>query len=175
MSRVANLYHSLSDAEVAHLLGPLCLVSHDMRTLVPGDDACLLALTLVEKLDVLNRVTAVASCLGRRCAASALMGFDHVYADLLAGRSDAGAFAVASASDAALLVRWLDRLRRRHRRTSRRSSSAHIAIAAPNRNQPPWLRFSGRRRRALWRTPAADGSQGAERVKLRRRCVGAAC
>ncbi|CAD6247947.1 unnamed protein product [Miscanthus lutarioriparius] len=110
MSRAANLYRSLSDAEAARMLGPLCLGSHAVRALVPGDDARLLALALAEKLDALNRVAAVASRLGHRCAAPALMGFDHVYADLLAGRSDAGAFAVASASDAASLVRRLDRL-----------------------------------------------------------------
>lgn len=112
MSRAANLYRSLSDAEAARLLGPLCLGSRAVRALVPGDDARLLALALAEKLDALNRVAAVASRLGRRCTAPPLVGFDHVYADLLAGRSGAtGAlFAVASASDAASLVRRLDRL-----------------------------------------------------------------
>ncbi|GJN38452.1 hypothetical protein PR202_gb27490 [Eleusine coracana subsp. coracana] len=107
MSRAANLYRSLSDAEAARLLGSLCLGSHAVRALVPGDDARLLALALAEKLDALNRVAAVASRLGRRCTAPALLGFDHVYADLLAGRSDAAAFAP---SDAAALVRKLDRL-----------------------------------------------------------------
>ena len=67
MSRAANLYRSLSDAEAARLLGPLCLGSHAMRALVLGDDARLLA--LAEKLDALNRV-AVASRLGRRSWAS---------------------------------------------------------------------------------------------------------
>ncbi|KAL5214514.1 hypothetical protein ABZP36_003666 [Zizania latifolia] len=112
MSRAANLYRSLSDAEAARLLGPLCLGSHAVRALVPGDDARLLALALAEKLDALNRVAAVATRLGRRCTLPALLGFDHVYADLLAGRSDAAtaAFAVASPSEATALVRKLDRL-----------------------------------------------------------------
>jgi hypothetical protein len=110
MSRAANLYRSLSDAEAARLLGPLCLGSHAVRALVPGDDARLLALALAEKLDALNRVAAVAARLGRRCTVPALMGFDHVYADLLAGRSGADTFAAASASEAASLVRKLDRL-----------------------------------------------------------------
>ncbi|CAD6263580.1 unnamed protein product [Miscanthus lutarioriparius] len=52
MSRAANLYRLLSDAEAARLLGPLCLGSHAMRALVLGDDARLLA--LAEKLDALN-------------------------------------------------------------------------------------------------------------------------
>ncbi|KAF0918458.1 hypothetical protein E2562_024242 [Oryza meyeriana var. granulata] len=69
-------------------------------------------LALAEKLDALNRVAAVAARLGRRCTLPALLGFDHVYADLLAGRSDAAAaaFAVASPSEATVLVRKLDRL-----------------------------------------------------------------
>ncbi|CAL5018286.1 unnamed protein product [Urochloa decumbens] len=111
MSRAANLYRSLSDAEAARLLGPLCLGSHAVRALVPGDDARLLALALAEKLDALNRVAAVAARLGgRRCTVPALMGFGHVYADLLAGRSGAAQLAASSPSDAASLVRKLDRL-----------------------------------------------------------------
>ncbi|KAF0918935.1 hypothetical protein E2562_027486 [Oryza meyeriana var. granulata] len=58
-------------------------------------------LALAEKLDALNRVAAVAARLGRRCTLPALLGFDHVYADLLA---------VASPSEATALVRKLDRL-----------------------------------------------------------------
>ena len=48
MSRAANLYRSLSDVEEARLLGPLCLGSHAVRALVPGDDARLLTLALAE-------------------------------------------------------------------------------------------------------------------------------
>lgn len=111
MSRAAALHRSLSDAEAARLLGPLCLGSRAVRALVPGDDARLLALALAEKLDALNRVAAVAARLGRRCTAPALQGFDHVYADLLAGRSGAVAPAFAPDSVAASsLVRQLDRL-----------------------------------------------------------------
>uniref|UniRef100_A0A0D9W298 DUF668 domain-containing protein n=1 Tax=Leersia perrieri TaxID=77586 RepID=A0A0D9W298_9ORYZ len=112
MSRAANLYRSLSDGEAARLLGPHCLGSHAVRALVAGDDGRLLALALAEKLDALNRVAAVASRLGRRCTLHALLGFDHVYADLLAGRSAATAtsLAVATPSEAASLVRKLDRL-----------------------------------------------------------------
>jgi hypothetical protein len=76
MLRTANLYRSLSDAEAARLLGPLYLGSQAVRALMPGDDACLLALTLAEKLDALNRVAAVATRLGRRCMLQALLGFD---------------------------------------------------------------------------------------------------
>uniref|UniRef100_A0ACD5TS95 Uncharacterized protein n=2 Tax=Avena sativa TaxID=4498 RepID=A0ACD5TS95_AVESA len=114
MSRAADLHRSLSDAEAARLLGPHCLGSRAVRALVPGDDARLLALALAEKLDSLNRVAAVAARLGRRCTAPALQGFDHVYADLLAGRCSAATaapFAPASSSSAdSALVRQLDRL-----------------------------------------------------------------
>uniref|UniRef100_A0ACD5VNE9 Uncharacterized protein n=1 Tax=Avena sativa TaxID=4498 RepID=A0ACD5VNE9_AVESA len=112
MSRAADLHRSLSDAEAARLLGPHCLGSRAVRALVPGDDARLLALALAEKLDSLNRVAAVAARLGRRCTAPALQGFDHVYADLFAGRCSAATaapFAPASSS-ASALVRQLDRL-----------------------------------------------------------------
>ena len=54
MSRAANLYHSLSDAEAARLLGPPCLGSHAVRAVVPGDNACLLTLALAEKLNALK-------------------------------------------------------------------------------------------------------------------------
>ncbi|KAK1661363.1 hypothetical protein QYE76_049522 [Lolium multiflorum] len=110
MSRAADLHRSLSDAEAARLLGPLCLGSRAVRALVPGDDARLLALALAEKLDALNRVAAVAARLGRRCAAPALQGFDHVYADLLAGRYSGAAAPFAPASSDSALVRQLDRL-----------------------------------------------------------------
>ncbi|KAM0848939.1 hypothetical protein ACQ4PT_054047 [Festuca glaucescens] len=114
MSRAASLHRSLSDAESARLLGPLCLGSCAVRALVePDDDARLLALALAEKLDALNRVAAVAARLGRRCTTPALQGFDHVYADLLAGRSGAVAPAFAPASGysaASSLVRQLDRM-----------------------------------------------------------------
>ncbi|EAY98016.1 hypothetical protein OsI_19929 [Oryza sativa Indica Group] len=89
MSRAANLYPLAvghRGGAAAHLL---CLGSQAVRALVPGDDSWLLALTLAEKLDALNRVAEVATRLGRRCMLQALLGFDHVYADLLAGCSDA--------------------------------------------------------------------------------------
>ncbi|KAM0917561.1 hypothetical protein ACQ4PT_009405 [Festuca glaucescens] len=111
MSRAASLHRSLSDAESARLLGPLCLGSRAVRALVePEDDARLLALALAEKLDALNRVAAVAARLGRRCTAPALQGFDHVYADLLAGRSGAAVPAFAPASATSSLFRQLDRM-----------------------------------------------------------------
>uniref|UniRef100_I1PH74 Uncharacterized protein n=1 Tax=Oryza glaberrima TaxID=4538 RepID=I1PH74_ORYGL len=91
MSRAANLYPLTVGRRGGAAACPLCLGSQAMRSLVPGDDSWLLALTLAEKLDALNRVAAVATRLGRQCMLQALLGFDHVYADLLAGCSDAAA------------------------------------------------------------------------------------
>ena len=164
MSRAANLYRSLSDAEAARMLGPLCLGSHAVRVLVPGDDTCLLALALTEKLDTFNRVAAVASRLGHRCAAPALMGFDHVYADLLAGRSDAGAFAVASASNAASLVRRLDRLAAATAALYAKLEALICASCAPTGTTQRPRSLGSPTRRAGWRTPASrrwSGEQSA--------------
>ncbi|XP_008801297.2 uncharacterized protein LOC103715458 [Phoenix dactylifera] len=87
MSRAVNLYRSLSDSEIARLCSQT-LASPAVRLLVSTNDSYILALALAEKLDDLNRVAAVASRLGRRCSHHALLGFEHVYSDLLAGRID---------------------------------------------------------------------------------------
>lgn len=87
MSRAVNLHRSLSDSEIARLRSQT-LASHAVGHLVSTNEAYLLSLALAEKLDDLNRVAAVASRLGRRCSQSALLGFEHVYSDLLAGRMD---------------------------------------------------------------------------------------
>jgi len=113
-----------------------------------------------QKLDAFNCVTAVASHLGRRCAAPALMGFDHVYADLLAGRSDAGAFAVASASNAASLVRRLDRLAAATAALYAELEALTCASYAPT-GTAPWPRSPGSpTRRVGWRTPASGRWSG---------------
>ncbi|XP_008794290.2 uncharacterized protein LOC103710377 [Phoenix dactylifera] len=87
MSRAVNLYRSLSDSEIARLRSET-LASHAVRLLVSTNEPYLLSLALAEKLEDLNLVAAVASRLGRRCSHPALLGFEHVYSDLLAGRID---------------------------------------------------------------------------------------
>ncbi|XP_020591219.1 uncharacterized protein LOC110032049 [Phalaenopsis equestris] len=87
MSRAVQLHHSLSDVEISNLLDQI-LSSAAIRSLISPHEPHLLALTVAEKLDELNRVAAIASRLGRRCSLPALQGFEHVYSDLLAGRID---------------------------------------------------------------------------------------
>jgi hypothetical protein len=59
----------------------------------------------------LNRVATVAARLRRQCMAPSLQGFDHIYADLLAGcRSSAATAPFAPASSDSALVRQLDRV-----------------------------------------------------------------
>ncbi|PKA45863.1 hypothetical protein AXF42_Ash016889 [Apostasia shenzhenica] len=87
MSRAVNLHRSLSDGEVSRLRDQI-LSSPALRTLVSSHEPHLVALAVAEKLDELNRIAAATSRLGRRCSLPALQGFEHVYADLLAGRID---------------------------------------------------------------------------------------
>ncbi|RWV79342.1 hypothetical protein GW17_00059537, partial [Ensete ventricosum] len=87
MSRAVSLYRSLSESEMARFRSQI-LASHGVRHLVSSDEHFLLSLALAEKLDDLNGVATVASRLGRRCSHPALLGFEHVYSDLLAGRID---------------------------------------------------------------------------------------
>lgn len=88
MSKAVQLYKSLSPSEVSRLRNDV-FRSHAVRHLVSGDESHLLELVAAEKLEELNRVAAVVSRLGKRCTELALLGFEHVYADLLAGRAAA--------------------------------------------------------------------------------------
>ncbi|KAG6513732.1 uncharacterized protein LOC121969673 [Zingiber officinale] len=87
MSRAVSLYRSLSEFEMERLRSQR-LASHGVRHLVSSSDSFLVTLALAEKLDDLNGIAAVASRLGRRCSHPALVGFEHVYSDLLAARID---------------------------------------------------------------------------------------
>ncbi|CAL9108986.1 unnamed protein product [Musa textilis] len=87
MSRAICRYRSLSESEMAKFRSQT-LASHGVRHLVSTDEPFLLSLALAEMLDDLNGVAAVASRMGRRCSHPALVGFEHVYSDLLAGRID---------------------------------------------------------------------------------------
>ncbi|RWW24478.1 hypothetical protein GW17_00011227 [Ensete ventricosum] len=87
MSRAISLYRSLSEPEMAKFRSQT-LASHGVRHLVSTDEPLLLSLALAEMLDDLNGIAAVASRMGRRCSHPALLGFEHVYSDLLADRID---------------------------------------------------------------------------------------
>lgn len=87
MSKAILLYNSLSDTQISILHDQL-LNSIFITTLVSTSESYLLNLVLAEKLEGLNRVATVVSRLGKRCKEPALVGFQHVYADLLKGHAD---------------------------------------------------------------------------------------
>lgn len=93
MFKVISLHKSLSKSDISKLHSDI-LNCHAIRTMVSCDESYLLHLVLAEKLDELNHVAALVSRLGRwRCTEQALVGFEHVYADLLKGRIEVGRLA----------------------------------------------------------------------------------
>ncbi|CAA7403330.1 unnamed protein product [Spirodela intermedia] len=89
MSKIIHLHKSLSASQISRLHGEV-LNSHGVRNLVSDDETRLLELVVAEKLDDLDRAAAVVSRLGKRCNEPALVGFEHVYADLLRSRVEMG-------------------------------------------------------------------------------------
>lgn len=87
MSKTVYLHKSLTDPEISKLKNEI-LGSQGVQNLVSSDESYLLELALAEKLDDLNRVAAVVSRLGKKCAEPALQGFEHVYADVMSGVID---------------------------------------------------------------------------------------
>ncbi|RZR90604.1 hypothetical protein BHM03_00018529 [Ensete ventricosum] len=107
MSRAIGLYRSLSESEMARFRSQT-LTAYGVNHLVSSDEPFVLSLALAEKLDDLNRVAAVAARLGRRCSHPALLGFEHVYSDLLAGRVDPSGLGFLS-RDMAGTIRKIER------------------------------------------------------------------
>ncbi|CAL0321152.1 unnamed protein product [Lupinus luteus] len=87
MSKTVHLHKSLSDSEISKLRNEI-LKSECVKNLVSSDEAYLLELALVEKLEELNRVASVVSRLGKKCSVPALEGFEHVYGDMVSGVID---------------------------------------------------------------------------------------
>ncbi|XP_058083146.1 protein PSK SIMULATOR 1 [Magnolia sinica] len=85
MSKTVHLYKSLTDAEISRLRSEI-LKSEGVRNVVSDDESYLLELAVAEKLDDLNRVAAVVSRLGKKCTEPALLGFEHIYADICSGK-----------------------------------------------------------------------------------------
>ncbi|KAF3456841.1 hypothetical protein FNV43_RR01495 [Rhamnella rubrinervis] len=87
MSKTVYLHKSLTDSEISKLKNEI-LSSQGVQNLVSSDESYLLELALAEKLDDLNRVAVVVSRLGKKCTEPALLGFEHVYADVVSGVID---------------------------------------------------------------------------------------
>jgi Protein of unknown function (DUF668)/Domain of unknown function (DUF3475) len=109
MTRVASLYRSLSDSDLASLRTST-LSAYAVRLLVSPHEPYLLALILAEKLDELNRAAALTSRLGRhRCTLPCLLGFEHIYSDLLSGNPISPSSQLLN-TDPVSLFRKIDRL-----------------------------------------------------------------
>lgn len=87
MSKVVHLHKSLTDQEISRLKFEI-VKSEGVRKLVSSDEKFLLELACAEKLDDLNRVGEVVSRLGKKCSEPALLGFQHVFGDILSGVID---------------------------------------------------------------------------------------
>ncbi|KAK8623773.1 hypothetical protein V6N13_065136 [Hibiscus sabdariffa] len=87
MSKTIHLHKSLSESEMSKLKSEI-LNSQGISNLISSDENHLLTLALAEKLDELNKVANVVSRLGKKCNEPALLGFEHVYGDVLSGVID---------------------------------------------------------------------------------------
>ncbi|GMI64203.1 hypothetical protein like AT3G23160 [Hibiscus trionum] len=87
MSKTIHLHKSLSETEISKLKSDI-LNSHGISSLISSDENQLLSLALSEKLDELNKVVNVVSRLGQKCNEPALLGFEHVFGDVLSGVID---------------------------------------------------------------------------------------
>ncbi|KAK9288281.1 hypothetical protein L1049_016732 [Liquidambar formosana] len=87
MSKISHLNKSLSDQEI-HRLKNEILKAEGVKNLVSSNESYLLELALAEKLEDLNRIASVVSRLGKKCTEPALLGFEHVYGDIMNGVID---------------------------------------------------------------------------------------
>ncbi|KAI3804279.1 hypothetical protein L1987_25700 [Smallanthus sonchifolius] len=89
LSKTVHLHKSLTNSEISKLKNEI-LKSDGVKTLVSSDETYLLDLALSEKLDDLNFIAGVVSRLGKKCTVPQLLGFQHVYGDLVTGAIDVG-------------------------------------------------------------------------------------
>lgn len=82
MSKLVHLHKSVSDQEISRLKNEI-IKSEGVKKLVSSDESYLLELAYAERLDDLNRVAEVVSRLGKKCTEPALLGFEHVYGDII--------------------------------------------------------------------------------------------
>lgn len=82
MSKTVQLWQSLTDPEVRRLKGEV-IKSEGVLNLVSDNEIVLLSLACMEKLQDLTAVALAVSRLGKRCNEAALVGFEHIYNDIL--------------------------------------------------------------------------------------------
>ncbi|CAK9193278.1 unnamed protein product [Sphagnum troendelagicum] len=82
MSKSIQLWQSLSDHEILRLRTEV-IKAEGVLNLVSDNEAILLSLACMEKLQDLTAVASAVARLGQRCQEPALQGFEHVYNDVL--------------------------------------------------------------------------------------------
>lgn len=82
MSKSVQLWQSLTDQEVRRLRAEV-IKSEGVLNLVSDNESVLLSLACMEKLQDLTAVAFAVSRLGKRCHEAALIGFEHIYNDIL--------------------------------------------------------------------------------------------
>ncbi|KAK2972983.1 hypothetical protein RJ640_022040 [Escallonia rubra] len=87
MSKTVHLHKSLTHNEISKLKHTITS-SDGVKALISPDEAYLLELALAEKLDELNFIAGAVSRLGKKCTVPALVGFEHVYGDVVSGKID---------------------------------------------------------------------------------------
>ncbi|XP_057859508.2 uncharacterized protein LOC131068342 [Cryptomeria japonica] len=87
MSKLVQLWQSLSDREIARLRTDVITLP-GVRKVVSNDERFLLGLACAEKLENLTLLAGAVARLGRKCKDPALQGFEHVFDDLLCNNID---------------------------------------------------------------------------------------
>ncbi|KAK9065722.1 hypothetical protein SSX86_015123 [Deinandra increscens subsp. villosa] len=87
ISRLLNLYKSLSDPEISKLRKEI-FKSKGINYLNSDDEGYLLKLACAEKIEDLDNAALVVDRLGRKCSHLMLNGFDGIYAEVKTGSMD---------------------------------------------------------------------------------------
>ncbi|CAM6090937.1 unnamed protein product [Calypogeia fissa] len=87
MTKLMQLWQSLSDIEILRLRTG-AIKAEGVRNLVSDNDAVLLSLACMEKLQDLTAVAGSVARLGKRCQDPLLQGFEHIYNDVLKHKID---------------------------------------------------------------------------------------
>ncbi|XP_074291034.1 protein PSK SIMULATOR 1-like [Silene latifolia] len=85
MSKLAYLHKSVCDTEISKLKNEI-IKSEGVKKLVSFDECYLIELAYVERLNDLNSIAEVVSRLGKKCSEPVLLGFEHVYGDIISGK-----------------------------------------------------------------------------------------
>ncbi|KAF5785983.1 hypothetical protein HanRHA438_Chr10g0447411 [Helianthus annuus] len=95
VSRLLNLYRSLSDPEISRLRKEI-FKSKGILYLNSEDEGYLLKLACVEKIEDLDNAAKVVDRLGRKCPDFTLKGFNIIYAEVKSGSMDLRKFEYGS-------------------------------------------------------------------------------